>query len=88
MLARHGIDVVGQGASIEDAEHYVLLRSFRSPEERNEKEEAFYESDEVALWAARGNRRAHRELPHGRTTLDPGGRAGACQITLVLEEPS
>ncbi|CAN5811403.1 hypothetical protein BH18ACT13_BH18ACT13_03110 [soil metagenome] len=37
---------MGQGPSIEDAEHYVLLRSFCSLEEREAQEEAFYEGDE------------------------------------------
>lgn len=46
MLARHGIDVVAQGPSIEDAEHYVLLRSFSSLGEREAQENAFYEGDE------------------------------------------
>lgn len=46
MLGRHGIDVVGHGPSIEDAEHYVLLRSFASLDEREAQEEAFYEGDE------------------------------------------
>ena len=46
LLERHGIDVVGQGPSIEDAEHYVLLRSFASLDELAEQEEAFYNGDE------------------------------------------
>lgn len=46
MLQRYGIDVVGHGPSIEDAEHYVLLRSFASLDERDEQEGAFYEGDE------------------------------------------
>jgi len=46
MLERYGIDVVGHGPSIEDAEHYVLLRSFASLEERDEQERVFYEGDE------------------------------------------
>ena len=46
MLKRYGIDVVGHGPSIEDAEHYVLLRSFASLEERDEQERVFYEGDE------------------------------------------
>ena len=42
MLERHGIDVVAHGPSIEDAEHYVLLRSFSSLDEREAQEDAFY----------------------------------------------
>ncbi len=46
LLQRHGIDVVGHGPSIEDAEHYVLLRSFASLDQLDEQERAFYEGDE------------------------------------------
>ncbi len=46
MLERHGIDVVGLGPSIEDAEHFGLLRSFASLTERVAQEEAFYGGDE------------------------------------------
>lgn len=46
MLERHGIDVVGLGPSIEDDEHFVLLRSFASLDELVEQEQAFYEGDE------------------------------------------
>lgn len=46
LLQRYGIDVVGHGPSIEDAEHYVLLRSFASLDQRDEQERAFYEGDE------------------------------------------
>jgi len=46
LLQRYGIDVVGHGPSIEDAEHYVLLRSFASLDQLDEQERAFYESDE------------------------------------------
>jgi hypothetical protein len=46
MLERYGVDVVGLGPSIEDAEHYVLLRSFASLDELVQQEQSFYESDE------------------------------------------
>jgi hypothetical protein len=46
MLERHGIDVVGHGPSIDDDEHYVLLRSFASLAARDEQESAFYEGEE------------------------------------------
>jgi len=46
LLQRYGIDVVGHGPSIEDAEHYVLLRSFASLDQLDEQERAFYEGDE------------------------------------------
>ena len=46
MLQRYGIDVVGHGPSIEDEQHYVLLRSFASSDELTAQEDAFYESDE------------------------------------------
>ena len=54
MLERHGIDVVGLGPSVEDAEHYVLLRSFASLRERAEQEHAFYEGDEWRLGPREG----------------------------------
>jgi len=54
MLERHGIDVVGHGPSIEDAEHYVLLRSFASLDELAAQERAFYEGDEWRQGRARG----------------------------------
>ena len=46
LLQRYGIDVVGHGPSIDDAEHYVLLRSFASLDQLDEQERAFYEGDE------------------------------------------
>jgi hypothetical protein len=46
MLARWGIDVVGFGPSIDDEEHYVLVRAFASREERQQQEDAFYGSEE------------------------------------------
>ena len=46
LLQRYGIDVIGHGPSIDDAEHYVLLRSFASLDQRDEQERAFYEGDE------------------------------------------
>jgi hypothetical protein len=58
LLQRHGIDVVGHGPSIEDAEHYVLLRSFASLDELDEQERAFYDGDE---WRA-GSREGILEL--------------------------
>ena len=46
MLGRWGIDVVGFGPSVDDDEHWVLLRAFPSREERTRLEDAFYDSDE------------------------------------------
>lgn len=46
MLIRYGIDLVGQGPSTEDDEHYVLLRSFASSDERDRLEDAFYGGEE------------------------------------------
>ena len=54
MLERYGIDVVGHGPSLEDAEHYVLLRSFASLDELAAQERAFYEGDEWRQGRARG----------------------------------
>ncbi|MGH9243038.1 MAG: NIPSNAP family protein [Acidimicrobiales bacterium] len=46
MLSRYGIDLVGHGPSIEDEQHYVLLRSFASLDELNQQEAAFYGGEE------------------------------------------
>lgn len=46
MLERYGIHVVGYGPSVDDDEHYVLLRSFASHAEREVQEAAFYDGDE------------------------------------------
>lgn len=53
MLERFGIRVVACGPSADKADHYYLIRSFSSAEERHEQLEAFYGSDE---W-----RRTHRD---------------------------
>jgi broad specificity phosphatase PhoE len=45
-LERYGIDVVGMSPSEADDEHYALLRSFHSLEEREVREAAFYSSDD------------------------------------------
>lgn len=46
MLARYGISVVGFGPSLDEADSFVLLRSFPSLAARDEQEERFYGSDE------------------------------------------
>jgi hypothetical protein len=46
MLERYGIDVVGIFPSEADEDHYALLRSFDSLEEREAREEVFYGSDD------------------------------------------
>lgn len=46
MLRRWGIEVVGFGPSVDDDEHWVLIRAFPSVDERNRQEDAFYGSDE------------------------------------------
>ena len=46
LLDRYEIDVVWMGPSAADDEHYVLLRSFDSLENRTALEDAFYGSDE------------------------------------------
>ncbi|MGH3132214.1 MAG: NIPSNAP family protein [Gaiellaceae bacterium] len=46
MLERHGIDVVAAGPSVQDDDHYVLIRSFASLDERREQLERFYGSEE------------------------------------------
>jgi hypothetical protein len=46
MLERHGIEVVGYGPSLDDADLYFLMRAFPSAASRNEQLGAFYGSDE------------------------------------------
>lgn len=46
MLERHGIEVVGYGPSLDDADRYFLMRAFPSAELRDEQLAAFYGSDE------------------------------------------
>jgi NIPSNAP len=46
MLDRFGIEVVAYGPSLEDADTYYLVRSFRSAAERDERLDAFYGSEE------------------------------------------
>lgn len=46
MLRRWHIDVVAFGPSLHDAESYFLIRAFPSLENRQEREDAFYGSDE------------------------------------------
>jgi hypothetical protein len=46
LLNRYGIDVVWMGPTAADDEHYILLRSFDSLENRTVLEDAFYGSDE------------------------------------------
>jgi len=46
MLERFGIEVVGYGPSLEDADLYFLMRAFPSAARRNEQLAAFYGSDE------------------------------------------
>ena len=48
MLERHGISVVRFGPSLADDDHYVLMRSYASVEERTEKTAGFYGSEEWA----------------------------------------
>lgn len=45
LLLKLGIEVVGAGPSIDDELHYVLLRAYRSLDELNMQESAFYGSD-------------------------------------------
>jgi hypothetical protein len=53
MLDRFGIEVVGYGPSLDDADSYFLMRGFGSISKRNERLDALYGSEE---W-----RRQHRE---------------------------
>jgi NIPSNAP len=46
MLERHGIEIVGYGPSLDDADLYFLVRAFPSAARRDEQLAAFYGSDE------------------------------------------
>jgi hypothetical protein len=46
MLHRHGVQVVGYGPSIDDDDHYYLMRTFASLSRREEQLDSFYGSDE------------------------------------------
>lgn len=46
MLERHGIEVIGYGPSLDDAERYFLMRAFPSTASRDEQLAAFYGSNE------------------------------------------
>lgn len=46
MLERHGIDVVAAGPSVADDDHFTLVRSFASLEERKHQLDGFYGSEE------------------------------------------
>jgi hypothetical protein len=46
MLRRFKIDVVAYGPSLHDANSYYLMRAFTSVEDRKQREEAFYGSEE------------------------------------------
>lgn len=67
MLEPYGVHVVGHGPSLRDEEgqHYVLVRSFATLEERDAQEEAFYGGDE---WRA-GPRQGILEFIEGIHTV-------------------
>ncbi len=46
MMRRHGIEVVAHGPSIDDDDHFVLIRAFPSASRRDEQLGSFYGSDE------------------------------------------
>ena len=46
MLRRYGIEVVAFGPSLQDDDLALLIRFFESMQERDEKIESFYESEE------------------------------------------
>lgn len=46
MLERWQMDVVAYGPSLHDSDSYVLMRSFASLADLNQREDAFYGSDE------------------------------------------
>jgi hypothetical protein len=46
MLGRHGITVVGFGPSVQDEDHYFLMRAYPSVEHRQQVLDGFYGSEE------------------------------------------
>jgi hypothetical protein len=46
MLERWGVDVVAFGPSLDDDDAYYLMRAYRSGDERQQSQDAFYGSDE------------------------------------------
>lgn len=46
LLERWNVDVVAYGPSLHDADFYFLMRRYDSLEQREERENAFYSSDE------------------------------------------
>jgi hypothetical protein len=46
MLRRHGVDVVADGPSVDDAVSYFLVRSFATLDDRTRSEDRFYNSKE------------------------------------------
>ena len=46
MLERWGVDVVAFGPSLDDDDAYFLMRAYRSVDERQQSQDAFYGSDE------------------------------------------
>ena len=46
LLARHAIDVVAYGPSIDEPNGYFLIRSFNDLADREQREDAFYASPE------------------------------------------
>lgn len=46
MLHRWQMDVVAYGPSVHDSDSYYLMRSFASLDDLNQREDAFYSSDE------------------------------------------
>lgn len=70
MLGRYGIDVVRASPSLHDDEQYVLIRSFRSLDEREEQLERFYGSAE---WLENYDERVMKLIggpPYGRAPGD------------------
>lgn len=46
MLGRWGVDVIGSGPSLHDENSYYLMRCYKSVEDREQSQNAFYGSDE------------------------------------------
>lgn len=65
MLARRGTDVVRHGPSAHDEDTYFLIRAYASLDDRRQRQDAFYGSDE---WI-RGPRASILELIQDFTSL-------------------
>jgi hypothetical protein len=79
-----GIRVVGHGPSVEDSEHYVLLRAYRSLEELNLQEETFYGGP---LWREKHRSRVMPRLEAYHTVVLEVDAAAVDALEASLRQP-